>query len=54
MPKRDNFSTLTHIEQDVRRTELWMQGVSQEDFLMMSSGKPQSQCSEGKTPECPG
>ncbi|MCL4319189.1 MAG: DUF86 domain-containing protein [Firmicutes bacterium] len=33
MPKRDNFSTLTHIEQAVRRIERWMQGVSHEDFL---------------------
>lgn len=32
MPRRDNFSTLTHSEQAVQRIERWLQGVSYETF----------------------
>ena len=33
MPKRDNFSTLTHIEEAVQRINRWTQGISHEEFL---------------------
>ena len=32
MPKRDNFSTLTHIEAAVQRIQRWTQGISHEQF----------------------
>ena len=33
MPKRDNFSMLTHIEEAVQRIERWTEGISHEEFL---------------------
>ena len=33
MPKRDNFSTLTHIEEAVRRIKRWTEAISHEEFL---------------------
>ena len=33
MPKRDNFSTLTHIEEAVQRIKRWMEAISHEEFL---------------------
>ena len=33
MPKRDNFSTLTHIEEAVQRIKRWTEGISHEEFL---------------------
>ncbi len=38
MPKRDNFSTLTHIEAG-QRINRWMQGISHEEFLHDELGK---------------
>ena len=32
MPKRDNFSTLTHIEEAVQRIKRWTEGISHEEF----------------------
>lgn len=31
MPKRDNFSTLTHIEEAVQRIQRWTQGISHQE-----------------------
>lgn len=31
MPKRDNFSTLIHIEEAVQRIKRWTEGISHED-----------------------
>ena len=33
MPKRDNLSALTHIEEVVQRINRWVQGISREEFL---------------------
>ena len=33
MPKRDNFSTLAHIEEAVQRFNRWTQGISHEEFV---------------------
>ena len=32
MPKRDNFSTLTHIEQAVQKIKRWTEVISHEEF----------------------
>ena len=37
MPKRDNFSTLTHIEEAVQRIKRWTGGISREEFLRQSA-----------------
>ncbi|PSR23195.1 MAG: hypothetical protein C7B45_03615 [Sulfobacillus acidophilus] len=33
MPKRDNFSTLTRIEEAVQRIKRWTEAISHEEFL---------------------
>ena len=33
MPKRDNFSTLTHIAEAVQRIKRWTEAISHEEFL---------------------
>ena len=32
MPKRDNFTTVTHIAEAVERIKRWMEGISPEEF----------------------
>jgi uncharacterized protein with HEPN domain len=33
MPKRDNFSTLTQIDEAVQRIKRWTEAISHEEFL---------------------
>ena len=33
MPKRDNVSTLAHIEEAVQRVQRWTEGISRQAFL---------------------